>query len=55
MLSEDELLDLEFAFSIQHHDFYHCGDLYDMHTLCRRAHGHDGKHAAGYGENRRRW
>jgi hypothetical protein len=54
-LSEDELLDREFAFSVQPHADFSCKDLFDPFTWCRREKGHLGAHAAGYGDRRVRW
>lgn len=54
-MTEDELIDLEIAYAVQHHDSYRCNNLHDPVTLCCRHRGHKGPHAAGWGTNRRRW
>jgi hypothetical protein len=48
----DDQLDLEFAYVSY---FNSCKDLFDPFYLCRRQLGHDGDHAAGFGEDRIRW
>ena len=48
----DERLDLEFAYTSYQDS---CRDLYSPHYLCRRPVGHDGLHAAGFGDGRVRW
>lgn len=51
----DRQIDLEMAFSHQHHESYRCGDLYDAFRSCCRRRGHDGGHASGYGADRVWW
>jgi hypothetical protein len=51
-MSSDERLDLEFAYT-RYDDS--CRDLYSPHYMCRRPIGHDGVHAAGFGDHRLRW
>ncbi len=52
VLPVDAQLDLEFAFTSWRES---CRDLLPTLQQCRRRAGHDGDHAAGYGEQRRRW
>ncbi|MBB5786198.1 hypothetical protein [Jiangella mangrovi] len=51
-MSIDERLDLEFAYTSYADS---CRDLYSLTYRCRRPHGHDGVHAAGFGTHRVRW
>lgn len=51
-MSSDHRLDLEFAYTSYDDS---CRDLYSPQYLCRRPVGHDGAHAAGFGEERLRW
>ncbi len=55
MTGDDLIVDREMAFAHQHHDDYTCGDLHPDFRECRRAHGHKGDHAAGYGAGRVWW
>lgn len=54
-MNDNERLDREMAFSHQHHTSYTCSEIFDAHTECKRSRGHDGAHAAGYGNGRKRW
>ncbi|GAA1579380.1 hypothetical protein GCM10009789_36370 [Kribbella sancticallisti] len=51
-MSSDQRLDLEFAYGTYQDS---CRDLYSPHYFCRRALGHDGVHAAGFGSSEPRW
>jgi hypothetical protein len=51
-MSSDDRLDLEFAYTSYDDS---CRDLYSPYYLCRRPDGHDGAHAAGFGDQRLRW
>ena len=51
-MSIDERLDLEFAYTSYADS---CRDVYSLTYRCRRPHGHDGVHAAGFGTHRVRW
>ncbi len=51
-LSADTQLDLEFAYTSWPES---CRDPSPTMQQCRRPYRHDGDHAAGYGEQRRRW
>jgi hypothetical protein len=51
-MTSDERLDLEFAYTSYDSS---CRDLYSPHYVCRRPVGHEGTHAAGFGEHRVRW
>jgi len=51
-MNYDERLDLEFAYTSYADS---CRDLYSLHYRCRRPHGHDGRHAAGFGAQRVHW
>lgn len=51
-MSHDERLDLEFAYTSYTDS---CRDLYSPSYRCRRPAGHDGSHAAGFGDHRVRW
>ncbi len=52
VLPVDAQLDLEFAFTSWRES---CRDPLPTLQQCRRRAGHEGDHAAGYGERRRRW
>lgn len=49
---DDAALDLEFAWTTWADS---CRDASPSMHECRRAYGHDGAHAAGFGSQRRRW
>lgn len=51
-MNTDDRLDLEFAYTSYGDS---CRDLYSLAYRCRRPHGHDGAHAAGFGTHRVRW
>jgi hypothetical protein len=53
MSPSDAQLDLEFAWTP--FDVPKCRDPYTIDQNCRRPAGHDGDHAAGFGEHRSRW
>ena len=48
----DDALDLEFAYTSWAAS---CRDPSPTLQQCRRRRGHDGEHAAGFGEQRQRW
>lgn len=48
----DAELDQEFAYTTWEQS---CRDPYPPDLECRRQRGHDGDHAAGYGDARVRW
>ena len=48
----DQQLDLEFAYTTYGES---CRDLHWPFYECRRPVGHEGDHAAGFGEKRVRW
>ncbi len=52
VLTVDAQLDLEFAYTPWRES---CRDPIPTLQQCRRRAGHDGDHAAGYGDKRRRW
>ena len=49
---DEGALDLEFAFTTWDDS---CRDASPSLQECRRARAHEGPHAAGFGEQRRRW
>jgi hypothetical protein len=49
----DEQLDLEFFWTPA--ELERCRNLYSMDQWCMRQPGHDGDHAAGFGDGRNRW
>ncbi|NDL58695.1 hypothetical protein [Phytoactinopolyspora mesophila] len=51
-MSDDRRLDLEFAYTSFRDS---CRDLYSPSYRCRRPIGHEGAHAAGFGDQRVRW
>ena len=51
-MSSDDRLELEFAYTSYRDS---CRDLYSPQYLCRRPVGHEGTHAAGFGDERVRW
>jgi hypothetical protein len=53
MSPSDAQLDLEFAWTP--FDVPKCRDPYTIDQNCRRPAGHEGDHAAGFGESRARW
>jgi hypothetical protein len=52
MAVPDAQLDQEFAYIPWRSA---CRNLYDVDMFCRRPSGHDEEHAAGFGQNRKRW
>lgn len=51
-MADDDRLDLEFAYTSFQDS---CRDLHSLVYRCRRPIGHDGVHAAGFGQQRIRW